>query len=132
MTRYCVVLREKVDEVVTLTGKDNPRKDDMKFVALTEVQGSAFWSFPGTMNMGAEDEYFCTVILPVLEWTKEQATWSLAHARQPQPARTRTGGRSQRPVRPRRPAQTRTEGCPRHLGRPVVRLGPGQEAVPTT
>ena len=55
MARYCVVLRERVDVLVTPTWKDNPRKDDLKFVALTEVQGSAFWSFPGTMNMGAED-----------------------------------------------------------------------------
>ena len=53
MARWCTVLFEKVDELVTLTGKALPQKGDLKFVGLTEVHGRAFFSFPQTTNLGA-------------------------------------------------------------------------------
>ena len=79
LARWCTVLVESVDELCRLTGKDNPRKADIRFVALAEIGGNTRFRFPDTMDLQAPKGFFVRTILAELEWEKETSIWEMVH-----------------------------------------------------
>ena len=76
LARYGTELREEVGEHVRISGKDMPRKSELKFIGLTDVGGESFFQFPGAMDVTSPAEFFQRVILANWEYRKERRMWA--------------------------------------------------------
>ena len=62
---WCEQLREKRRELIRQLGSDNPRKEDLKFLALTPgPDGAAVWKFPNVFDLKDPQGHYQTVCVP--------------------------------------------------------------------
>ena len=62
---WCEQLRERRRELTRLLNTDNPRKEDLKFLALApDASGAASWKFPNVFDLGDPQGYYQTICVP--------------------------------------------------------------------
>ena len=82
LNRICFVVRDRMEDCKRQTGKESPTRDDIRFVALTEVRpGGTYFTHPNTLDLDDEREYFSRVIIPQIEYKKQQLIASLTRHR---------------------------------------------------
>jgi len=79
-----------------LLGTDNPRKEDLKFVALTpDSSGAPTWKFPNVFNLSDPLGYYQQICVP--RQTRAIQRYLHQQIHRPPPRPTRAGGGSEEP-----------------------------------
>ena len=61
--KWTIELRAVKDDAVRLTGKDDPRKSDVRFVCLADIGGGQSWlKFPKTFDMEDENAFLGSIV----------------------------------------------------------------------
>ena len=91
---WCEEVRESRRALCRSLGTDNPRKEDVKFLALTldPRTGKAAFQFPNTFDLDAPDGYYRRVVVPRKQWQLENYLHENLHAKTPAPPRPKKVG----------------------------------------